>query len=253
MSDLPALLGAYRFEEMERPLTLAGPEGFEHYLERLAALHGDWILEPSRPLTLVTVGEGREWRSDDGRLRLEAVSTPHTDESVAYRVEVAARPASSPGHASDGDDSDADDGSGRDGSGRRGPSVPGGLRGGRPPLSIGYTGDTGPSSEVATFLEGCAVLVAECALDDPPAIDTHLSPGSVADLAAAAEPTLLVVSHVYPPRRPEEAVRAIRTRYDGRVVAAADGLRASIAGERVTVDLPEDGPYTSGPANPEVR
>lgn len=90
---------------------------------------------------------------------------------------------------------------------------------------VGYTGDTGPSEEVAVFLNGCDVLIAECTQTDPPAMDIHLSPGGLAALAASAEPGLLVVTHAYPPLTPEQAARGVADAgYPGRVEAAYDGL-----------------------------
>ncbi|MDX1492800.1 MAG: ribonuclease Z, partial [Longimicrobiales bacterium] len=185
VSDLPALLAAFRFEGLEEPLTLVGSPGLDDFVEKMAALHGDWIRSPSRPLEVVEVGEGEAWVSDDGIVRLEAHPTPHTRESVAFRV-------------------------------------------GTPEASswvLGYTGDTGPSADVGDFLKGCAVMIAECALTDPPEMDTHLSPASLARLATEAAPDLLLVSHVYPPQTPREAVDAVRSVYPGAVAAAEDGLR----------------------------
>lgn len=199
VTDLPALLAAWRFIEAAEPLTLVGPPGFADYLQRLADLHGSWILGPSRPLEVVELEAGEAWWSDDGAVGLEATPTPHTDESVAYLV--------------------------RCGTG----------------ATIGYTGDTGPSAGLHDFLRGSAVLVAECALADPPEIAGHLSPRSVADLALAAEPDLLLVSHVYPPQTPEEAVARVAERYGGRVDVARDGLRVRIGEDGVAVEPPAAG------------
>jgi ribonuclease BN (tRNA processing enzyme) len=63
---------------------------------------------------------------------------------------------------------------------------------------IGYTGDTGPSDDVAAFLRGLEVLVAECSLPDDQAADTHLTPARLARMANIALPARLVVTHVYP-------------------------------------------------------
>lgn len=96
--------------------------------------------------------------------------------------------------------------------------VPGGT--------VGYSGDTGPSAEVARFLAGCDVLVLECAQDDPPAGDNHLSPATAAGMAALAAPGLLVLTHVYPPLTPDAAVERLRgAGYAGEVVAGRDGMR----------------------------
>lgn len=97
-----------------------------------------------------------------------------------------------------------------------------------PGWTLGYTGDTGPSRDVAGFLTGCEVLLAECALTDPPSTERHLSPLSVAELARIAAPDLLVLTHVYPGQSPEEAVAAVEASYQGRVVAARDGMRVEL-------------------------
>ena len=67
-----------------------------------------------------------------------------------------------------------------------------------PQSTIVYTGDTGPSDSLAEFCSGAELLVCECSLPDSHAIDTHLSPASVARLSAVADPELLLLTHVYP-------------------------------------------------------
>jgi len=92
--------------------------------------------------------------------------------------------------------------------------------------SVGYTGDTGPSDAVADFLAGSDVLIAECTVPDALAIDTHLSPSSLAALAERGRPGLLLVVHVGLGHTPEEAVRRIQQAYEGVVVPVmADGMR----------------------------
>lgn len=102
--------------------------------------------------------------------------------------------------------------------------------------AMGYTGDTGPSDEVAEFLTGCDVLVAECTLTDPPTMDRHLSPTLLADLASVARPGLLVLTHVYPDQTPAEAAEQVRRRYDGPVLAASDGTRITLSSDGPVVD-----------------
>lgn len=90
--------------------------------------------------------------------------------------------------------------------------------------AFGYTGDTGPQQGLGAFLSGCDLLVAECAQVDPPALDIHLSPRGVADLAREAAPATLALTHVYPPLTPDDAVeRVAAAGYPGRVVAPGDG------------------------------
>ena len=53
----------------------------------------------------------------------------------------------------------------------------------------------------------------------------HLSPASLARMAQRVQPELLVVTHVYPPADPDEAVaRVAECGFDGRIVAGVDGL-----------------------------
>jgi ribonuclease BN (tRNA processing enzyme) len=198
IGDLPAVLFALKHGtggDRAEPLTLLGPPGFRGLLERLAAAFGDHVLDPGFPLEIVEMDPAVGYADPDGGFHVACHRTPHTPESLAYRV-------------------DGDWG------------------------SLGYTGDTGPSDEVASFLGGCDVLVAECTLPDAMAIDTHLSPGSLAALAERARPGLLVVVHVTPYHTPAEAVRSISERLTGRVVAAVDGLRVRVGPGGFAVDPP---------------
>lgn len=95
--------------------------------------------------------------------------------------------------------------------------------------TVGYTGDTGPSEPLGGFFRGVPLLIAECSLADPPAIDSHLSPVSVAALARAAEPGLLVLTHLYPPLRPARLPDLIRDAgYGGPLAVARDGTAIEI-------------------------
>lgn len=94
---------------------------------------------------------------------------------------------------------------------------------------LGYTGDTGPSTEVALFLAGADVLIAECALPDAEAIATHLSPSSLAAMAGVAAPKRLVVTHVYPHLDAQDPVARVREAgWSGETVRAVDGLRLDV-------------------------
>jgi ribonuclease BN (tRNA processing enzyme) len=94
---------------------------------------------------------------------------------------------------------------------------------------LGYTADTGPDTELGPFFSGCQLLVAECSNPDGADADTHLTPGTLAQLASMARPELLVTVHVYPPLLPEEVPDLLRRAgYDGRAVAGRDGLMVSL-------------------------
>jgi len=89
---------------------------------------------------------------------------------------------------------------------------------------VGYTGDTGPMEGLGAFLSGAELLIAECAFNDPPPWDGHLSPRGVAALAAEARPGLLVLTHLYPDVDREALPSRVREAgWDGPMVVASDG------------------------------
>lgn len=184
IGDIPMLLFALKWgmrRPRTAPLTVWGPAGIAERMDRLAAALGDHVLDPGFPLEVRELEPGPA-AGLAGDLSVQAAKTPHTAESVAYRVEVA------------------------------GGAV------------IGYTGDTGPSQDVARFLSGCDLVVSECSLPDEDAIPTHLSPSSLAAMARTAVPQRLVVTHVYPWLDAADPLRLIRAAgWPGAMVRAVDG------------------------------
>jgi ribonuclease BN (tRNA processing enzyme) len=89
VNDLVMLVMGWRWGMLPRremPVTLYGPSGTGLLLERLAVIHGSWMLAPGFPFTV------RELAADEicqlpGGVRLSAHPVPHTPESVAYSVE----------------------------------------------------------------------------------------------------------------------------------------------------------------------
>jgi len=189
VGDLAPLLFALRHgvrPEREEPFVLLGPPGLHAFLGHLSAAHGDFIARPGFPLQVVELPRSGHWEEPGGAFLLRVHPTPHTESSVAYRVE----------------------------------------RGG---ASVGYTGDTGPSDALGAFLSGAELLVAECGVDDPPPVESHLSPRTVAELARRVAPQLLVLTHLYPPLRPHKVAALVRAAgYDGEVVVALDGTSVDV-------------------------
>ena len=91
-----------------------------------------------------------------------------------------------------------------------------------------YTGDTGPSPELARWAKGCELLLAECSLPEGLAIDIHLTPEQAGDLAQEAGARRLVLTHFYPPVENSDPARAAASRFTGPVTAAVDGDRFTI-------------------------
>jgi ribonuclease BN (tRNA processing enzyme) len=95
--------------------------------------------------------------------------------------------------------------------------------------SLGYTGDTGPSEELAGFFNGVDLLLAECSLPEELVGDNHLSPARLARLAVAAEVPRLAVTHVYPQLRGMDVAGLIRRAgYNGEIILAHDGLKLEV-------------------------
>jgi ribonuclease BN (tRNA processing enzyme) len=88
---------------------------------------------------------------------------------------------------------------------------------------IVYTGDTGEDAALAAWAHGCDLLLAECSLPDEIAIASHLTPRRCAELAAAATPARLVLTHFYPPVEDVDVRAVVAARYGGPVVLASDG------------------------------
>jgi ribonuclease BN (tRNA processing enzyme) len=91
-----------------------------------------------------------------------------------------------------------------------------------------YTGDTAPDAALGAWAAGCDVLLAECSLPAEMAVEGHLTPESVGDLAAAARPALLALTHLYPPAERVDVRALVAARFDGRVVIAHDGWSTEI-------------------------
>ncbi|MGH7699607.1 MAG: MBL fold metallo-hydrolase [Gemmatimonadales bacterium] len=93
-----------------------------------------------------------------------------------------------------------------------------------------YTGDTGPSADLARWAAGCDVLLAECSLPEGRAVDHHLTPERAGDLAREARAKRLVLTHFYPPVETTDPARVAGARFRGPVTAARDGERFTIGG-----------------------
>jgi ribonuclease BN (tRNA processing enzyme) len=157
IGDVPLLFFAWKHgmrPGRSQPLTLIGPKGVRRLIQQMADVFGGHLSEPGFEIVMREMHDGEELRLD-ATTRLLAASTPHTEESLAYRVETDAR-------------------------------------------SFCYTGDTGPSHDVAIFAQGVDLLLTECSVPDEEAMETHLTPSRVAEMARTALPRRLLLTHVYP-------------------------------------------------------
>jgi ribonuclease BN (tRNA processing enzyme) len=95
--------------------------------------------------------------------------------------------------------------------------------------SLGFSGDTGPSDEVARHLQGAHTVICECAIPDAEAMPFHLTPTQVAEMARSMLPHRLVITHVYPQLDRHAVPAMLRDAgWDGEVIVAHDGMRLEI-------------------------
>lgn len=99
-----------------------------------------------------------------------------------------------------------------------------------PEGSVGYTGDTGPHPPLGAFFRDVGLLISECSTSDAEAVEQHLSPASVAEMAGVARASALALTHLYPSIDRDGLAALIRgLGYQGRVYVASDGLRITVA------------------------
>lgn len=105
INDIPALVFALRHglaTPRTAPLHIAGPVGIRPLTERWAKALGDWLLDPGFPVSVSGLAPEEVFPLGDATLRVHP--TPHTDESVALRVDA---PEGSLGYTGDTGPSDA--------------------------------------------------------------------------------------------------------------------------------------------------
>jgi ribonuclease BN (tRNA processing enzyme) len=88
-----------------------------------------------------------------------------------------------------------------------------------------YTGDTGPSDDLARWADSCDLLVAECSLPDGQALEIHLTPTQAGTMARTARARRLVLSHFYPQIEGTDPASVAARAFGGPVHAANDGDR----------------------------
>lgn len=86
--ELASLFFAFKHalrEEREEPLTIIGPRGLDRVMGGLKQAFGDNLFEPKFPVAVRMLEPGEQMELGDARLAV--AKTPHTDESLAVRVE----------------------------------------------------------------------------------------------------------------------------------------------------------------------
>lgn len=90
VGDVAALLWALKHgmrPPRTEPLTVLGPPGIGRFMEALARAHGDFVLDPGFPVSVVELEREDAWEDRAAGLRLACAPARHTDASVCWRVE----------------------------------------------------------------------------------------------------------------------------------------------------------------------
>ncbi|MGH7506248.1 MAG: ribonuclease Z, partial [Longimicrobiales bacterium] len=88
IGDLPMLFFALEYGMLpprREPLTIIGPAGLADRMRRLADALGDHVSDPGFDVELIELAHGEVALA--GGTRLTVHRTPHTDDSIAYRIE----------------------------------------------------------------------------------------------------------------------------------------------------------------------
>ena len=162
-ADLAPLLFALHsvLARNKAPLGLIGPPGLAGLLARLGDVYGDWLTPRCREVIVTEVTAGGVAALPGGG-RAIAFAANH-QESRFGGVCLGWRFVDAGGRA------------------------------------LVYSGDTGPSADLERAAAGADALLVECSTPDDLAVDGHLSPGRVADLAGRARPRRVILTHLYPP------------------------------------------------------
>lgn len=91
-----------------------------------------------------------------------------------------------------------------------------------------YTSDTGYSMELAEFAAGADLLVMECSFFKDKPVTTHLELDEALQLARAAAPGKLLLTHLYQEWDNVDLVTEAKKLWHGETLEARDGLRLQL-------------------------
>lgn len=91
-----------------------------------------------------------------------------------------------------------------------------------------YTGDTEYSESVVELARGAHTMLVECSFPDDSPVPGHLTPESVARIAAEAGVGRVVLTHIYPATDGLDLIAEVEKGYGGEIIVAEDGLEISV-------------------------
>jgi ribonuclease BN (tRNA processing enzyme) len=94
---------------------------------------------------------------------------------------------------------------------------------------LAYTGDTGPTPEIAGLARDADLLVAEATWQDmPDLLPFHLSARQAGEHAARAGAKRLMLTHIWPSLDQDVSKRQAAEEYDGEILLASEGTRIEV-------------------------
>jgi ribonuclease BN (tRNA processing enzyme) len=96
--------------------------------------------------------------------------------------------------------------------------------------TLGYTADTGQSTELPGFFKGADSLICEATLQEevPELAEIHLTAEQAGALAAEAGVSQLILTHILPGLDHHVSVDQARKKFDGEVLLAADNFEFQV-------------------------
>lgn len=95
--------------------------------------------------------------------------------------------------------------------------------------SVVYTSDTGYSDELAAFAHDADLLILECSFGRNKPTPKHLELADAMRIAQLAEPSRLLLTHLYPEWDGVDLENKAAELWPGKTIAAHDGLRIDMA------------------------
>jgi len=170
-----------------KPLHVYGPRGTRKLLEAFDGAGDYKLFEQPFPVEVRETAPRAEFEMLPG-VRAATLSTPHTSESLALRL---------------------DDTAG------------GGA-------SLAYTSDTGYADALADFARGVKLFLLECSFFRAKSVEIHLELSEAMRLARRAAPGRVVLSHLYPEWDGVDLAAEAAKLWDGETIEARDGLRLEV-------------------------
>jgi ribonuclease BN (tRNA processing enzyme) len=94
--------------------------------------------------------------------------------------------------------------------------------------SLFYSGDTDVCNELIISGEGAHTVLLECSLPDDKKMEGHLTPTECGEIATKMGCKRLILTHFLPSVLEIDISSLVKTKYDGEIILAIDGMKLEI-------------------------